>query len=305
MLKVKTPPIPPIPLMKIRKNTLLSTAALAFGATFLFAPLAGAAAKDTKLNSADERFIQNEAASGVALVKLAELGAKRATRPEVKDFAAMIVEDHNKASADLKTLAASKGVELPSEASSKSDDLYKKLENTSDADFDKKFLSTVVSGHEKTIKNFTKASEDAEDSEVKAWATRMLSGLQAHLEKAESLTAMSTAKMDAETTKSSKTEPDNTARNKRDRDDKTLTPLDQGNSKEDISITAQIRKEVVALKDLSINGQNVKIITKEGHVTLRGPVNSADEKRLIGEIATRLATPEHTDNQLEVVSDSK
>jgi sporulation protein YlmC with PRC-barrel domain len=96
------------------------------------------------------------------------------------------------------------------------------------------------------------------------------------------------------------TEPDNTARNVRDRNDSTLTPLDQGNSKADVDTTAQIRKEIIAGKSMSVNARNVKIITKDGQVTLRGPVNSAEEKRLIGEIADRIARSGNVDNQLEV-----
>jgi osmotically-inducible protein OsmY len=45
---------------------------------------------------------------------------------------------------------------------------------------------------------------------------------------------------------------------------------------------------------------NVKIITLDGRVSLRGPVNTAEEKRLIGEIADRIAHFENVDNQLEV-----
>jgi hypothetical protein len=96
------------------------------------------------------------------------------------------------------------------------------------------------------------------------------------------------------------TEPDNTALNVRDRKDRTLTPLDQGNSKADVDTTAQIRKEIIAGKDNSANARNVKIITKDGRVTLRGPVNTTEEKRLIGEIADRIARSENVDNQLEV-----
>ena len=105
---------------------------------------------------------------------------------------------------------------------------------------------------------------------------------------------------DQDTNKITVTQPDNTARNVRDRDSNTLTPLDQGNSKADIATTAQIRKEIVAAKNMSVNAQNVKVITKDGQVTLRGPVNSAEEKRLIGEIANRLARSENVNNQLEV-----
>ena len=96
------------------------------------------------------------------------------------------------------------------------------------------------------------------------------------------------------------TEPDNTARNVRDRNNSTLTPLDQGNSKADVDTTAQIRKEIIAGKNMSVNAKNVKIITNNGQVTLRGPVNTAEEKRLIGEIADRIARSENVDNQLEV-----
>jgi hyperosmotically inducible protein len=96
------------------------------------------------------------------------------------------------------------------------------------------------------------------------------------------------------------TDADNTRINVRDRQDQTLTPLDQGSSKADVATTAQIRKEIVAAKDMSVNAQNVKIITIDGQVTLRGPVNTAEEKRLIGEIADRSAHTGNVDNQLDV-----
>ena len=96
------------------------------------------------------------------------------------------------------------------------------------------------------------------------------------------------------------TDANNTARNVRDRNDQTLTPLNQGTSQADIGITKQIRKEIIAAKDMSVDARNVKIITIDGHVTLRGPVNNAEEKRLIGEIAERIAGAGNVDNQLEI-----
>ena len=56
----------------------------------------------------------------------------------------------------------------------------------------------------------------------------------------------------------------------------------------------------VAAFGYTIRGPDVKIITIAGRVTLRGPVNTAEEKRLIGEIADRIARSENVDNQLEV-----
>jgi hyperosmotically inducible protein len=95
---------------------------------------------------------------------------------------------------------------------------------------------------------------------------------------------------------------DNTGRNVRDRNTHSLTPLDQGNSQSDIDLTAQIRKEVMKDGDLSSNAHNCKIITQDGRVTLRGPVNSEDEKNRIAEIANRVASAGYVNNQLDVVS---
>jgi sporulation protein YlmC with PRC-barrel domain len=92
----------------------------------------------------------------------------------------------------------------------------------------------------------------------------------------------------------------NTARNARDRDNQTLTPGDQGSSASDVETSRQIRKEITATKDFSVNARNVKIITANGRVTLRGPVKNEEEKRLIGEIAGRIAQAQNVDNQLEV-----
>jgi hyperosmotically inducible protein len=82
--------------------------------------------------------------------------------------------------------------------------------------------------------------------------------------------------------------------------DQTFTPIAQGNSKVDLKTTARIRKEIMASNDFSVNARNVTIVTNATKVTLRGPVDTAKEKRLIGEIAERNAPPGNVDNQLEV-----
>ena len=94
---------------------------------------------------------------------------------------------------------------------------------------------------------------------------------------------------------------DNTAKNKRD-DGSTATPFDQGNSESDIMITQAARKAVVADKALSVNGQNVKIITKDGVMVLRGPVASAAERTAIVELVQKVDGVKVVKNQLEVVS---
>jgi len=92
---------------------------------------------------------------------------------------------------------------------------------------------------------------------------------------------------------------DNTAVNERDRNSNSKTPIDQNENQADIDRTAEIRRQVMDAK-LSVNGQNVKIITSDGHVTLRGPVDSAEEKNRITEIATKIAGVDKVHNELEV-----
>jgi osmotically-inducible protein OsmY len=79
-----------------------------------------------------------------------------------------------------------------------------------------------------------------------------------------------------------------------------LTTLDQGNSQADANTAAQIRQEIIADSRMSVNARNVKITAIDGRVILCGPVNSAEEKHLIGEIADRIAHAGNVDNQLEV-----
>lgn len=93
---------------------------------------------------------------------------------------------------------------------------------------------------------------------------------------------------------------DNTAKNERDSSGETKTSGDQSESPEDIKITAAIRRAVVADASLSMTAKNVKIITADGMVTLRGPVNSAEEKAAIAKLAKSAAGAAKIDNQLEV-----
>jgi hyperosmotically inducible protein len=92
--------------------------------------------------------------------------------------------------------------------------------------------------------------------------------------------------------------PDNTANNMRDRSPAAITPIDQKENKTDVQTTADIRGKIMAAK-LSINAQNVKIITQDGHVTLRGPVDTAVEKDQIEKMA-RIAVGDNFESFLEV-----
>jgi hyperosmotically inducible periplasmic protein len=96
------------------------------------------------------------------------------------------------------------------------------------------------------------------------------------------------------------TKPDNSAKNERDRSGETKTSGNQSNSREDIKVTAAIRRAIVKDRSLTMTAKNVKIITAGGTVTLRGPVKSADEKAKIEQLATAATGGAKIDNQLEI-----
>jgi len=96
------------------------------------------------------------------------------------------------------------------------------------------------------------------------------------------------------------TEADNTRVNERDRASPALTPMDQGESQADRDMTQSIRKAVIADDSLSFTAKNVKIITRDGRVVLRGTVNNAREKATIEKSAKELAGAKKVTNELEV-----
>ncbi len=175
--------------MKTKLFPFLSSSAFALCAAIMLVPHTQAEDKKDRLTGADEKFVKQEAAAGMATVKIAEFGVKKTERADIKAFSETLVTDHTAANAELAKLAASKNVELSTVIDPKHAETYQKLEKHSGTDFDKEYLATLVKGHEKCVSNFEEASKDSSDGDLKAWAGKMLPALKAHLEKAKELAA--------------------------------------------------------------------------------------------------------------------
>lgn len=98
--------------------------------------------------------------------------------------------------------------------------------------------------------------------------------------------------------------PDNTGRNARDRDRQSVTADDQGNNASDVQLSSRIRRAITRDSNLSANAHNIKVVTENGRITLRGVVNSDDEKNRITQLVNQTAPNANVDNQLEVKSDT-
>jgi hyperosmotically inducible periplasmic protein len=94
---------------------------------------------------------------------------------------------------------------------------------------------------------------------------------------------------------------DNTGVNVRDRNSDVVTPGNQSDSNADLTITQNVRKAVIADKNLSTDAKNVKIVTVSGVVTLRGPVASDAEKAQIEKYAKDVKGVNRVVNQIDVV----
>ena len=93
---------------------------------------------------------------------------------------------------------------------------------------------------------------------------------------------------------------DNTTVNQRDRNSNEPTADQQKNNLSDRDITQQIRRAIVKDKSLSTYAHNVKVITQNGQVTLKGPVRSDDEKRAIEAKATEIAGENKVTSELDI-----
>lgn len=99
-----------------------------------------------------------------------------------------------------------------------------------------------------------------------------------------------------------KTSPsvDNTNINERDKGGATKTPQDQTNREQDRDLLAAVRRAIVGDKSLSSMAHNVKVVVEGGTVTLRGPVQNAEEKAKVESLAKQVKGITKTDNQLDV-----
>jgi osmotically-inducible protein OsmY len=95
--------------------------------------------------------------------------------------------------------------------------------------------------------------------------------------------------------------PDNSATNKGDGSAGAVTADQQKNNKSDLETSRQIRRAIVADTSLSTYAHNIKIVTQQGKVTLRGPVRTEAEKDAVLAKAAEVAGPANVTNAVTIV----
>lgn len=135
----------------------------------------------------DAEFAVAAANGGMAEVALSKIAEDKATDPKVKEFAKQMVADHSKANDELKTLAASKNITLPSAPNEEKQKAASDLGGMSGNDFDKAYISQMKKDHDQTVKLFEDAQKEVKDTELKAFIEKTLPVIKAHAEHVKSL----------------------------------------------------------------------------------------------------------------------
>lgn len=130
----------------------------------------------------DAQFVVDAAVMNMKEIDAGNMAMKRGMAADVKDLAKHMVTDHTKALNDLKALAGKKNITVPTALA---DDDMKKSKDLADekgSDFDGEYADMMVDEHQKAIDRFERASKNAKDPDVKAWADKMLPDLRHHLD---------------------------------------------------------------------------------------------------------------------------
>ncbi len=145
------------------------------------------AQKDTSATSAlavskDDAGFAVEAANGnMAEVELAKLALAKATDQQVKAFATKMITDHGKANDELKQIAKTENVTLPTVPGADEQKILGDLTKKEPKDFNKAYVDAMVNDHKEDVKKFTDAIKNVKDADLNAYATKTLPILQMHL----------------------------------------------------------------------------------------------------------------------------
>lgn len=129
----------------------------------------------------DTAFAKEAAIGGMAEVALGKMAAEKGTDPKVKDFGKMMVTDHSKANEELKGIARSKNMRLPSELDDEHKALSEKLSKLSGREFDAAYVKAMLEDHKKDLGLMQSEATHGTDADLKAFAAKTAPVIQKHL----------------------------------------------------------------------------------------------------------------------------
>ena len=137
----------------------------------------------------DTTFATKAAIGGMAEVALGKLALTKTSDAKIKDFANMMVMDHGKANAELKTIAKNKNMMLPATVDAEHQAKMDSLKALSGAAFDKGYTAVMIEGHKKTLALMQGEAASGKDADLKAFAAKTAPVVQTHLDAINKISA--------------------------------------------------------------------------------------------------------------------
>ena len=142
------------------------------------------------LNKKTTDFIVKATQGGMMEVQMGQLAQQNASNERVKNFGAMMVQDHSTANKDLEGLAGATNMSVPTALTKEAEHHMKDLASKKGKDFDKAYMKMMLDDHKKDIAEFKKAASSLPDEQFKNFAAKTLPTLQKHLDSAIAISKM-------------------------------------------------------------------------------------------------------------------
>ena len=146
-----------------------------------------AASAGATASSSDAAFMTQLAEGDLAEADAGKLAAQKSNTAAVKEFGQEMARDHSRNGNDLKAIAASRGVMLPTSVTAQHADAKARLESLSGANFDREYANSQVRAHEKTVRLLQDEITNGQDQAVKDFATQTLQVVNQHLDEARQM----------------------------------------------------------------------------------------------------------------------
>jgi putative membrane protein len=144
---------------------------------------------EDKFNSEGEKAadkLVHAYSSNLYEIRASENAVMNASSPEVKRLAGMLVEAHTKMNEDVKSMAATKDVTLPTELTEDQRKDLEKLTEKSGLDYDKEFTEQMKDKHEKALSFYEKTAKKSDDADIQSWASNTVAEVRSHLDMVKS-----------------------------------------------------------------------------------------------------------------------
>lgn len=137
-------------------------------------------------NSKEAKFLVDATEISFEEIEIARLAQSNGGNDNIKEIGKLMEKDHNEMLEEMKKIAQTKDITLPSGITADGQKERKKQAEKSGIEFDKHYCETVVENHKKAVKKYMAALEDCEDVEVKNYANKTLVTLRSHIDQAMS-----------------------------------------------------------------------------------------------------------------------